>query len=128
MLRLALLTAVSLLSACTASRQADSDVPATVTNPSPRTDDEIRGVIGAALHGAAVTIAADALTHTSFIAVERAVAHDPHGLPVNGRDPGKPEIFELRKHAGRCELLRRRTGSRVILQTAQCAAAALPAD
>jgi hypothetical protein len=113
-----------LLSACVAPAPAAQDTAAVIANASVQTHAEIQRVISAALRGAPVTIAADALTNDSFIAIERASARDERGRLLNGRDPGRPEIFELRKQGRRCMLLQQSTGERVVLSTASCSAKA----
>ena len=117
----ALLATTLLLSACAASVPATQDVPALITNASIQTREEIRNVIGVALNGAPVTIADDALTRESSISIERTPVRDERGLLVNGRDPGRPEIFELVRNGRECVLVRKKTGTRSVLKVVQCA-------
>lgn len=108
-----------LLSACASTAPAN-DVPAVITNASTLTHDEIRRVLSAALDGAPVTIAADALTETSVVSIQRTPVRDQKGLLVTGRDPGRPEIFELRKKGRLCTLVHQRTGKHITLAVARC--------
>jgi hypothetical protein len=121
MVRALLLATTLLLSACMANAPAAQDVPALIVNASPQTQAEIRNVISQALNGAPITLAADALTRESSISIERTPVRDARGLLVNGRDPGRPEIFELVRNGRQCVLVQKRTGTRTVLRVAQCA-------
>lgn len=119
-MRQALLASAWLLSACVGSAPATQDGPAVITNASGRTHEEIRSVISAALHGAPVTISEDALTRMSFVTIERNQFRDERGLPVNGRDPGRPERFDLIRAGRQCVLVHERTGVRTSLKSVTC--------
>ena len=120
MVRTPLLATALLLSACATSSPAAQDVPALITNASTQTQEEIRSVISTALNGAPVTIAADALTRENSISIERTPVRDERGLLVNGRDPGRPEIFELARNGRQCVLVRKKTGERMVLGSVEC--------
>jgi hypothetical protein len=119
---LLLLTSAALVGGCATHAQTD-DVAAVIINASSQTHDEIRRDISMALNGAPVTIAPDALTKDSFVAIERKPVSDQQGLLVNGRDTGRPEIFDLRKKGRLCTLVQRRTEKRITLALARCTAA-----
>jgi hypothetical protein len=110
---------VILLAGCASNTPAD-DVPAVITNASSLTHDEIQRTISVALGGAPVTIAPEALTEESVLSIERKPVLDQQGLRVDGRDPGRPEIFELRKKGRLCTLVQQRTGKRLTLALARC--------
>jgi len=111
-----------LLSAC--ATVPAQDVPALIINASAQTHEELRRVIGVAFHGAPITLAADALTKTSSISIERSPMRDDRGVLINSRDPGRPEIFELVRSHGQCVLLQKRTGTRTVLRATRCAQSA----
>lgn len=116
-----LLIFVALTTAC-ATPASSGDVAAVITNASSQTHDEIRRVISAALNGAPVTIAPDALTQDSVLTIERTPMRDERGLLVNGRDTGRPEIFELRKKGRLCTLVQLRNDKHITLGLARCTA------
>ena len=98
--------------------------PAVLTNPSAQSISELQRVVRDALNGVPVRLADDALTHDSALVIERAQARDAAGLPLNGRDLGKPEHFRLVKRGAQCILIHERTGKHWALRTATCAAEA----
>jgi heme A synthase len=114
------LAAAVVLAACvsTASR---SDEPAVITAPTPASRAELAHVVSAALHGAPVTLADDALTKESLLIIERARMRDASGVPIDGRVTEKPEQFELVKSGSQCVLIHRRTGARHALTHTTCA-------
>jgi hypothetical protein len=116
------LTAGLLLSttACEAPNAAELK-PAVLIDPTPKTRTELNRVVSEALNGTPVRLAADALTHESVLIVDRVRPRDAEGLPLNGRELGKPEHFRLVKQASRCILIQERTGRRWILESARCA-------
>jgi hypothetical protein len=98
--------------------------PATLVSPTAQSRAELVRVVSDALHGAPVTLADDALTHDSDLIVEHARPRDAAGLPLNGRELGKPEHFRLVKHGSDCILIHERTGKRWTLSSATCMPAA----
>ncbi|HYZ88056.1 MAG TPA: hypothetical protein VE620_02055 [Myxococcales bacterium] len=101
---------------------AASDVPAVVTNPTPESRAELARAVSAALGGAKVTLAEDALTRESTLVVERTRRRDPNGLLANGRDLGKPDRFRLVKNGPGCVLVHENSGRRFALVQTPCAA------
>ena len=101
--------------------RAEADTPAVIVDPTAQSRAELVRAVGAALHGAQVTVADDALTHESALLIERAGRLDPNGLPANGRELGMPERFRLVKSGGQCVLVHERSGKRFALAATSCA-------
>jgi len=99
-----------------------SDVPAVVKDPGPRSVAELAKIVSAALNGASVTLADDALTKESTLVIERAPQKDPSGLPAQGRETGKPERFQLVKSGEDCVLVHEGTGRPYRLLETTCSA------
>jgi hypothetical protein len=99
---------------------AQRDVPAVVTSPTPDSRAELARVVGRALKGAAVTLADDALTRDSELIIERGWARSAKGVPLNGRETGRPEHFRLVKNGASCVLVHERTGKRFPLSSVTC--------
>jgi hypothetical protein len=81
---------------------------------------ELARTLREALHGAPITIADDALTRDSTLIIERAPARTADGMPLSGRQTGRPEHFHLVTKGLRCVLVQERTGRRSTLQAATC--------
>ncbi len=81
-------------------------------------------VVRDALRRVPVRLADDALTHDSVLVVEQLQPRDAAGLPLNGRELGKPEHFRLAILRLHCILIHERTGERWALRSASCAPAA----
>ena len=108
------------LTAC-ASASAGRDVPALVTRPTAESRAELLRVVRRAMKGAPVTIADDALTREDTLIIERARPRGADGVPLSGRETGRPEHFRLMKNGSRCVLVHERTGKRFRLKSATCA-------
>jgi len=109
-----------LLGAC-ATMPPARDVPAVITSPTAESRAELLRVASRALAGAPLRIADDALTRDSTLIIERARVRDAGGLPVTGRDTGRPEHFRLVKSGARCVLVHERSRRRFTLASATCA-------
>ena len=96
---------------------------AVLTNPTPQSRAELSRVVIDALHGAPVRLADGALTHDSVLIIDHIQPRDAAGLPLNGRELGKPEHFRLVKRGSECILIHERTGKGWILGYATCAPA-----
>jgi len=107
------------LVACRTAAPSDA-ARAVLTNPTAETRAELTQVVSAALGGAGVTLADDALTHESELIIERVRPRDAHGLLLNGRVLGKPEHFHLVQEGARCVLIQESTGKRQLLTKATC--------
>jgi hypothetical protein len=106
--------------AACATASGREDRPAVLTTPTADSRAELARRVSAALHGAPVTIAADALTRESTLIVERTPRRTADGVPLSGRETGRPEHFRLVKQGSRCVLVHERTGERWTLKAATC--------
>jgi hypothetical protein len=107
------------LAACHA-RAAPRDVPAVITHPTAQSRAELARVVSRALDRETVTLADDALTADGTLTVERTRRRDARGLPLDGRETGRPERFRLVQSGARCVLVHERTGRRWTLRSATC--------
>jgi hypothetical protein len=114
------------LLATAACRTAGRGVPAVIVEPTEESRTALVSAVAAALHGAPVRLADDALTRSSMLTVERVRPRDSTGLPIVGRDLGTPERFRLVKRGAGCFLVHERTGREIRLEATRCAAAAEP--
>ena len=111
-----LITAAASSASCACcSQRAVVETPAVLVDPSDQTRAELSRVIGEALHRPPVLLAPDALTHESILIVEPVHPRDAQGLPLNGRDLGHPQRFELVKAGSRCVLIQQDSGRRWVL-------------
>jgi hypothetical protein len=107
------------LAACR-TRSAQRDVPAVITNPTAESRAEILRLVSGALNGAPLTIADDALPRDSTLIIEHARPRNADGVPLTGRDIGRPEQFRLMQNGSRCVLVHERSGQRFTLASATC--------
>ncbi len=112
-------TVTLILAGCHA-RSSPPEVPAIITSPTAESRAELHRVVSGALNGAPITIAADALTGDSTLIIERNPPRDSRGLPLDGRQRGRPERFQLVKNGPRCLLIHERTGRRWPLSSVTC--------
>ena len=105
--------------ACPA-RPRPADVPAVLVSPTAECRAELVRVVSAALNGAPVTLADDALVRDDEIIVQRAPRRDPEGRLLDGRETRRPEHFRLVRSGSRCVLVHERTGRRWTLASAEC--------
>lgn len=105
------------VSAC-AAVAAQESAPAVLVSSSEDSRVELSRVIGEALHRPAVLLAPDALTRESSLIIESVQPRDDKGLPLNGRELGRPEHFRLIKEGARCILIQETTGRRWTLSQA----------
>jgi len=80
---------------------------------------DLQQAVAALLGLPGVTLADDALTRSSVLLIER-------DLHVTGRDPGRPEAFNLVLQDGACVLVRARDGQRATLARTRCQPPASP--
>src|SRR5262252_2525260 len=99
-----------------------SDVPALIVNATPESGAALSKAVSEALNGAPVKLAADALTKTDVLIIERDQPRDPNGQMLNGREREMPEHFQLVKSADQCVLVHRRTEQRFPLAGVACSA------
>jgi len=107
------------LAACHA-RGAGPDVPAVLTDPTAESRAELLRVVKEALHDPPLTLADDALVHSSELVVERVVRRDASGVPLGGREQGRPERFRLVRSGESCVLVHEGSGRRFTLAAATC--------
>ena len=116
---LAMMCSALLAAACT-SAPAQAGRPALIMHADADSRAELLSVVRAALHNAPLLLADDALTQESFLLIEARQRFDTHGLPVNGRELGRPERFLLSADGKRCVLTQERTGQHWVLARTQC--------
>jgi hypothetical protein len=107
------------LAAC-ATTSGRRDLPAVLTNPTAESRAALARAVSGALNGAPITIADDALTRDSALIIERPQPRTADGVPLSGRERGRPEHFRLVKNGSRCVLVHERTGKRWTLKAATC--------
>ena len=115
-----LVAAMFVLAACQTVPKGQGGAPAVITNPSAATHAELTRIVSRALHMPSVTLAADALTGDSTLIVERSPVRGPDGLPLNGRETGRPEHFRLVKNGSRCVLVHEGSDERWPLSAVSC--------
>lgn len=69
-----------------------------------------------------MTLAHDALTRDSLLIVGRSQARDVRGVPLNGRELGRPQHFRLLLRGSQCVLLHVETGRSRALPHTTCRA------
>jgi len=113
--------ALALLAACTRAAQP-SERAALLVEPGEQTRAELARAVAAVYHGVPVLLADDALTRESSLVLEHAHPRDAAGLPLSGRETGRPEMFDLVITREGCVLVHRGSGQRTPLRTARCVA------
>lgn len=103
-----------------AAAAPDADPPALIVNPTAESRAALVQAVRAALNGAPVTLADEALTRESTLVIERAVRRDAAGRRVQGRELGLPERFHLVKSGASCVLVQERSGRRLVLEHTHC--------
>ena len=99
---------------------AGNDLPALIVSPTAQGRAELQQVVSSALNGAAVTVADDALTRDSTLIIERNQPRDAQGVPLSGRELGRPEKFQLVKNGKDCVLIHEASGKRWTLKHTTC--------
>ena len=84
--------------------------PAVIAHATAASRADLERAVSQALAGARVRLASDALTRDSDLIVARAQARDVNGMPLNGRELGRPQHFRLLVRGSRCLLLHLETG------------------
>jgi hypothetical protein len=118
-----LMVTLLLIAGCRSEGVADEPTPALLKDPDAQTRAELRRTVSAALGGAAVTLADDALTGTSLLVIERRRHVDAQGRRIMGRDLGTSDRFMLFLQDGRCYLEHLGQEQRWPLPAAECVAA-----
>ena len=99
---------------------AGSDLPAVIVGPTTQSRQELQQAVASTLNGAPVTLADDALTQDSTLIIERNQARDANGVPLSGRELGRPEKFQLVKSGKDCVLIHEASGKRWTLKHTTC--------
>jgi hypothetical protein len=99
---------------------ATREAPAVITDPTPESRAALAKAVSAALNGAHVKLADDALTKTDTLIIEHEQPRDPTGAPPDGRQRGMPEQFRLVKAGAQCSLVHQRTDKRYPLTGVTC--------
>jgi hypothetical protein len=97
-----------------------ADRAAVIAAPTAGTHAELTRVVTAALGGAPVTLAADALTRDPVLVVDHREPASLQGRIATGRTLEAPERFRLVLGGGRCELVRDSDGRRFALRDVEC--------
>lgn len=118
-MRFSILGSTALLASCALS-QAQPDTPAVIVQPTAASRAELLAAVTGALDNASLTLAADALTHSSSLIVERTRLRDASGRQLSGRDLDRPQHFQLVEHGGRCVLIHQESGRRIELTRTTC--------
>ena len=108
------------LTACKVDSSGDEH-PARIVAPNPASRAELERVVSAALDGAAVLLADDALVHGSVLIIEPHAYRDAQNNRIMGRDPGVPTQFRLLKRGDQCILEFSDTHRRWVLSDTRCA-------
>ncbi|HJS89851.1 MAG TPA: hypothetical protein VJ738_07785 [Steroidobacteraceae bacterium] len=117
--RLLFLLALAALAACRAW-PASPGLPALITEVSAASRADLERAVSQALGGAPVRLADDALTRDSVLIVGRAQIRNVNGVPLNGRELGRPQHFQLMEKDSRCVLLHLETGRSSVLPHTHC--------
>ena len=97
-----------------------TQTPAVIVEQSAQGRSELARVIAGALHTQEIALADDVLTGAPMLIIERSPARDERGVPLNGRELSRPDVFRLFLVRGHCELTRPRSGQRWTLRDVQC--------
>lgn len=108
-------------SAC-ATTGARADKPAIIVEPTAQSRAELLSVVRMAFGNAPVTLADDALTGSSSLAIERIPRRDANGQLLNGRVLEMPERFTLALRNSKCVLTQESTHREWVLHKTKCAA------
>ena len=116
---LSALGAVALIVVTACRSVAADDRPAVLVAPSEAVHAELVGALGTAL-GVPPVVAADALTQTSVLIIDRAAPRPPNSALTGRTLETTAQRFELVLDADGCVLVRPADGWRARLPSAQC--------
>ena len=113
---------ISLITGLAACRgwPADRGVPAIITHPKAASRADLERAVSLAFGGTPVRLAREALTRDSLLIIGRAQARDIRGVPLNGRELGRPQHFQLLLRGSQCVLLHIETGRGRVLAHTRC--------
>ena len=98
-----------------------NDVPARITNPTAASRAALQNAVNDALH-TEVLLAADALTSSSILTIERSPPKTMQGQLATGRNMDPPIRFQLVVNDSQCVLIDMRDDSRHTLKNTTCVA------
>jgi hypothetical protein len=108
---------ILLLAGCAA---AGSDRPARIIDPTPASRAALQAALNSAFGDHDVTLAEDALTHSSRLVIDHVVRRDEAGKAIMGRELTRPVVFELVKRGDQCVLVRQSDGAHWLLADTAC--------
>ena len=113
---------ISLIAGLAACRgwPEDRGVAAIIAQPTAASRADLERAVSQAFGGTPVRLAHNALTRESLLIIGRAQARDIRGAPLNGRELGRPQHFELLLRGSRCVLLHIETGRARVLAHTRC--------
>ena len=118
--KMLLVLALAALPPCRARAQPWG-APAIITHPTAASRAALERAVALELtHGAPVRLAPDALTRQSLLLVGHAQVRDARGIPLNGRELGRPQHFRLLRRGSKCVLLHVETGKLSLLAHTTC--------
>ena len=95
-------------------------VRALIVDPTDAGRAELQQAVASALGGRPVLLAADALTHSSDLLIERTPRAGPEGIRIPGRDAEPVQRFRLLVRGGKCLLVHVNTDTRFDLGGINC--------
>jgi hypothetical protein len=98
-----------------------TDVPARITNPSVASRAALQHAVNDALN-TKVLLAADALTSSSILVIERNPPKSMQSQPATGRNMDRPIRFQLVVNDFACILIDTRDATRHLLENTTCVA------
>lgn len=111
---------VTFLCAAALSSCVSTYTPAVIVEQTAQGRSELSNVIARTLHTEGIALADGALTDVPILVIERAPARDERGLPLNGRDLSRPDVFQLYLFRGQCVLVHRQSGRHWTLRDMHC--------
>ena len=114
------LLAASILVPAACGTLSAQEQPAVIAAPTAESRAELVRVASAAFNGQPVTLADDALTRESVLALERTTPPGPQGRAATGRTLEVPARLNLVLRGARCFLVRESDGREWELSEARC--------
>lgn len=113
------LAGILLLAGCQ-TMNVDADVPALITDPDDASRAALKAAVAASFGGLDVLLAADALTTSSMLMIERSPRGSLNNNQAMGRVLEQPLRFQLVKNGADCTLIDLRDDSRHVLADTSC--------
>ena len=114
------LLAIAVLAPMACGTLAAQERPAVIASPSAASRAELASVVSAAMNGQPVTLADDALTRDSMLALERRTPPGPQGRATTGRTLEAPAQLRLVLRGTQCVLVRVADGREWRLDETRC--------